>query len=102
MRRATRRKSAQDWEATEAAALLCVRALQVIRTSAYLGRPVDAPPQFTGDAVEWIRLVADACDGLANVAVRDNADEILRYRRSVWSPEQAAWANAVLAARDHK
>jgi hypothetical protein len=67
-----------------------------IRASAYRRVPVDAPPDFADDYVEWIRRLADACDGLSGPKVRANAVEILSYRRSVWSPVQQAWAEGVL------
>jgi len=93
----------QEREASEACAVLCQRALQVIRASAHLGRPVDAPDEFNGDFVEWIRLMADACDGLARPQqASTSAADVLAYRRSVWNPAQRAWADAVVSASDKK
>lgn len=73
---------------------ICAQAFQVIRTSAYARRPYGAPEDYSGDYVEWIRLVADACDGLA--VPMPTAVDALAYRRSVWSPVQAAWVESVL------
>jgi hypothetical protein len=83
-------------EAMDACGLLCQRALQVIRASAFRKEPVDAPGIFHGDYAEWIRLVADACDGLARP--RPSAAEALAYRRQTWEPVQHAWVTSVLLA----
>lgn len=71
-------------------------ALTLIRASAYLREPIGAPDEFDGDFAEWIRLVADACDGLVWVNRGGSPSENLQYRRSVWSPVQTAWADAVI------
>ena len=82
-------------DASEACARLCQRAFQVIRASAYRREPVDAPDGYSGDHDEWIRLVADACDGLARP--RPSAREALEHRRQVWKPIQAEWLASVLS-----
>lgn len=81
-------------DASDACALLCQRAFQVIRASAYRRESVDAPDAFQGDYVDWIRLLADACDGLAHPA--PSATEALAYRQQVWEPAQAAWVATVI------
>jgi hypothetical protein len=87
----------EEREAVAACGALCQRALLVIRTSAYREEPVDAPEEFRGDYVEWIRLVADACDGLAWLGRGEwSAAESLAYRRSSWNRVQRAWAASVL------
>jgi len=91
--------SQQDRDAIAVAGRLCLTALQLIRTSAYLGRPVSAPEDFEGDTLEWIRLLADACDGLSMVQSTEEPAEVLAYRTSVWTPVQSAWAAAALAPR---
>ena len=91
------RQDAADQEAIDACALLCQRALQVIRASAYRREPIDAPTDFDGDFVEWIRVLADACDGLARPGAGSaSAAGSLAYRRSAWSPVQESWAASVL------
>lgn len=86
--------SKREREARATCQRICVQALRVIRTSAYVRRPYGAPEDFDADYAEWIRLVADACDGLAQP--RPTAVDALAYRRSVWSPVQATWVESVL------
>jgi len=90
------RVSEQEREALDACQQICVRAFQNIRTSAYRREACEAPEGFDGDYVEWIRLVADACDGLARP--RPTALEALTYRRSVWSTTQTTWVESVLSS----
>jgi hypothetical protein len=98
MRRvATPSHSDDEQDAVHACALLCRQAFQIIRASAFRREAVDAPPIFDGDYVEWIRLLADACDGLAQPgAGKESAAEALVYRRSVWNAVQEAWVDSVL------
>lgn len=88
--------SEREREAMDACERICLRAFQIIRTSAYRREPCEAPKGFDGDYVEWIRLVADACDGLARPA--PSAVDALAYRRSVWNPTQATWIESVLSS----
>lgn len=88
------RRVDDEREASEACALLCQKALQVIRASAFRREPVDAPDGYSGDHEEWIRLVADTCDGLARP--QPSATDALAYRQQAWEPIQEAWVASVL------
>jgi hypothetical protein len=96
MRLSWARASKPEREARAICQRICVQAFYVIRTSAHLRRPYGAPDDFDGDYAEWIRLVADACDGLARP--RPTANNALAYRRSVWSPVQTTWVESVLTS----
>jgi hypothetical protein len=88
------RASPHERESLDDCERICARAFQVIRTSAFRRSPCDAPEDFEGDYVEWIRLVADACDGLARPS--PTAKEALTYRRQIWNDVQRAWIDSVL------
>jgi len=84
--------SCSDRIAQDEGRRICRRAFEVIRASAFRREPVDAPAAFDGDFAEWIRLVADACDGL----VETDAEGLV-YRRSVWNDTQRVWVESTLA-----
>ena len=88
--------SEHEREALATCQQICAQAFLVIRTSAHARRPYGAPEGCDADYTEWIRLVADACDGLAQP--KPTAIDALAYRRSVWSPVQATWVASVLTS----
>lgn len=96
MRFRSGRQSNDERQAAEDCRHICLKAFQVIRASAYTKQAVDAPESFEGDYAEWIRLVADLCDGLA--WPRPTAVESLAYRRQEWNDTQTNWVENVLSS----